>query len=1725
MTRLSLRSSPAMVWSATNKRLQIARPTVRPARERHPQPNFIFPITPPQTAGLGSTAGKADADKRPDILDIARLHDSYWTPSQGPTTPNQPLQSFLLDDRSSNRPALRRAVSDSTLRESSVARESDAGGFKIVITKPGDERRPKTVEDIDNKNVPLLEILIPSGKLGTPRWSARGTPFIRGSSYAPTEEFRSSHHHSPLTPRFRSSVASRAAGPAMLRSGRFSTAPRSPALNSGGLSAEHALRSTYLSTHVKIEPAMFDSLTFNPACDDRSIVRYSTSTAAVTAATPPRLVAEITSPTFLDYELLSDFFLTFRSYLAPLDLIKMLFARMRWALARHDEVGTVVRVRTFVALRHWILNYFVDDFVCEYEMRTNFCTLLNSLADEMSQCPKARRVQLKILAELKKCWRRVCAQFWDGPEFDVNLPPLAPITPGGIPGHRNPSLDPDFWKQFFPDEPPRLDAIYAPLASNPPDVETSFVRDVARAGVDESSYVMAYRPGTPENEAGEKTTAGQEAPWSPTSISSAEAASCSLPFKFSIGRSKHPVAAHPVGPYSMHANHEPVATIPRTLTGKRVRPHQSHKRNVSTSDSLREHNVTLEQLIQKNTETILSLPYAGSLVRGNVLPPGQAFVEVQSPSSVYGPSRQTTFLRLEADASTKEQTPPAAMSGHGMRRLIGSVRRALSTRDQDMSPTQGNFNITPIGPRGVTANRLPGTAIVPQSRPRANSARPPVRIDLLGAEIVEDFKRVVREDAAEAAARSFHGSIPSTPTTVRSPVTQADLDSAHIDSLLRGPYEDNKRARAFSDGGVTSGSKSILIIDDTLRVPDEHPTMTGALPAFTPSVEAFADSFMPSGADPTPPSTPPGRNIDTPRRSSYLLGQRQSSYLLGQHVLRSSRSANDLPPFVPDLDSLTGASSMRSSEYPERPSMHPRRRSSDCYRQSLSRPPLTGISRHARHRSSRSSLRRHASFHSGMGRHSTVRSFDATTYSDRNSIDISAGAIPPPLRVLRRRPGGDLRAVNNVVDLGPTGLHRSRSIGSLTTGTFTTSVGTSLIQSSGMARDSTGLLDIVNSDYSRDRAGTFSLGMLAEKPKARRRISLLSTFSSKPIMRPSFEAEAQKLANIPDDDDDGGVESALLKLEGKYKKKVFKLSMEPTNAPLHIADQGKSPSPLPEDQPSLLKAEKKKKHRHEHIVDEGVLPFTPPPSDSPPLPPSRSTLVVVGDEDMQPVREERVEVRSIQSDLSNESYVSIPLLRRGLTDDGRRSRAAWTNRSILQDPDEDGATSADEEDEAQYGPSYEFVQKSESIERIRPGESVPTRERSSTRASQQSQQSFLNVDDTDDDDDDELSSELSEVPFEEDEDSIMAFPTLRPNASLTKIRTAESRSHAVGSERSPPLRMAQQVAMSPHMGGVPELYSTQLYGTKPLPPTPDYTPTFGQSSSPLKRTSPNPAGVNASLRNAAQVIEHEATTRKYSAHLPFILAFESEILAQQFTLIEKDALNEIDWKELIDMRWKNAEHNDARSWVHFLRDTDARGVEVVIARFNIVVKWAISEIVLTQNIEERARCIIKFIHIAAHCRRYRNFATMSQIAVALTSGEIGRLTETWRWVPPQDIRTLRELETLISPTRNFYALRAEMEGGGLASAGMGCIPFVGIYTHDLIFNSQRPCEIASSPTTAPLVNFERCRIAAGIVKALLRLLEASTLYNFEPIEGITERCLWMSALSDEEIRRHSESLE
>jgi len=330
-------------------------------------------------------------------------------------------------------------------------------------------------------------------------------------------------------------------------------------------------------------------------------------------------------------------------------------------------------------------------------------------------------------------------------------------------------------------------------------------------------------------------------------------------------------------------------------------------------------------------------------------------------------------------------------------------------------------------------------------------------------------------------------------------------------------------------------------------------------------------------------------------------------------------------------------------------------------------------------------------------------------------------------------------------------------------------------------------------------------------------------------------------------------------------------------------------------------------------------------------------------------------------------------------------------------------------------------------------------------------------------------------------------------------------------------------------------------------PTPGVTPTTKlpiAPSSPTRQSPPVPPPPKQQPKPAEPA---RPAAPRQTAHLPFILAYEATALAQQLTIIEKDALDEIDWKELIELRWSQTSP-PVSDWVSYLLLRDAaRGVDLVIARFNLVVKWVKSEIVLCEDAAERAACVTHFVRIAAECRRLRNYASMYQLAVALLSTDVARLKRTWEAVPDRERQVLADLEKVVQPLRNFQGLRAEMErGASRVGDDEGCVPFIGktflpllfshslltrfvpgIYTRDLVYNAQKPAFVTSAPTKPddPLVNFERHHTAATIVKSLLRLLEASSKYQFQVDPVLVSRCLWLGALGDEEIGRRSKALE
>ena len=313
------------------------------------------------------------------------------------------------------------------------------GAFRVVIDHARPATKPKQAS-----MMPTLDVSIPHYRLGDPRFSARGTAFLHSSVYTGAStngEVRISTVSGPDFDRLfpghpgteHQSILSRRHSHTTPQQFSIKNAPMGE--TTGNLTMTST--PTVHRPQEPIVPSIYDAIAANP--DDPAIVRYSQTSGEITAASPARIIAQITSKNFLDYELLSDFFLTVRAYLSTHDLQAYLLTRFEWAINRLDDDGRVIRVRAFAALRHWILNYFPYDFVADRDLRVEFCQRLNILAKLVRERANGSS-DMKLILDLKKCWNGRCAIYWDIPVSDDTSRRDLDISPGGIAGSRDSSL-------------------------------------------------------------------------------------------------------------------------------------------------------------------------------------------------------------------------------------------------------------------------------------------------------------------------------------------------------------------------------------------------------------------------------------------------------------------------------------------------------------------------------------------------------------------------------------------------------------------------------------------------------------------------------------------------------------------------------------------------------------------------------------------------------------------------------------------------------------------------------------------------------------------------------------------------------------------------------------------------------------------------------------------------------------------------------------------------------------------------------------------------------------------------------------------------------------------------------------------------------------------------------------------------------------------------------------
>ncbi|KAG0643881.1 hypothetical protein HOY80DRAFT_1085091 [Tuber brumale] len=1587
------------------------RPVARPARDI--QQFALPPTTPPSSAEEPESKtwqqGRRESGGRPSGKQLP--------PTPPPKTPPR-KRSVLSDGGTSDsymkssppipRTRHRRACSCSTVGENVTPyKPPDLGAFRMKVEQvdgPSEERpRPRTSGP--QETCRALDVQIPDYSLGSPHFSPNGTPFLYGASslHVPSIQVeRGSSSSLSLQADLRwiwPGADARSSTPSLVPS-REDSPLLSEQLPSGQI--QHVASSLSLAgmSRLRISPEMYDILSFPPSSEDPSVVRYDKRTREITAAVPARIISQITSAEFVDYHLLSDFFLTFRLFMQPSDLVAYLVARLWWAIDREDDIGKVVRVRTFVAIRHWLLNYFADDFIPSLPLREDFAKALNNLSNAVRE--NGQPSDMKIIRELKRCWRRTCALYWDTPTgSDVSID--QDILPGGPPGSRFDSCRPLSTLLHPRKSAPRLGALL-------PDCDTgteAFIQDVVGASV-----AARAASGTPLR--------SFSRPVSNFSNDSAKTPSLSY---FSLeNRSKStpaPSTSSPLKPKPSQTTISSDAAGSTEEGGKKYRP-TPHKRSGSFSDALRDtrHPLPLPKSIARSTHLLMALPYAGSLVRGNLFPPTPAYVQVVAPSTpvselssygflapsdATGGSVATQFAGRTCDPNQGNKT----LHGPGMKRFLGSVRRALSgkvgngagpygsgggggvrsplpparpARSRSLGPTPDNLSLSKFMAASSSGNKA---AILENGKA--------ARIDLLGAGVVEAFQRAMQEELSSDDSEWISYN-----------VTQSEEEKG-------GSWHKNQIQldRAGDDGLPLKAGRESALSEDESNAPEssENPLPSTArqlglretfeqLPDF-----GLAESVISETANMV------GRAGSISDRKNLPDRGPQSSIFP-----RDSRQARRSKSF-----SFETTPHLFSQHY-------------SGMRRKLSVSPRPGAGGKSLRPARSFSIRR---VQSGVSQFSSDLDDDSETFSYISSPEIKRGNLQPA-RMLRRRPGGDLRLAATVGDLDG----RPRSAGSIGTGNF-----------SDMGAIGTPLQQRPNSVC------------VTESIHPQHRVP---ASCSEADAKASFEAGVQKLRDLPDfESDDGGIEVALMKLEGTYQKRASDISPGKERNPTMSFASGRSFI----SQDSLVivgdahsertfgmdasidddEYMRRMKRRHKQVFDHVPLD-TPPILEGGSAGNSSSNLSTNG------------------AIFRDESEASGPNLERGLSVNHWNFHETMTSSNLSLPPLERGISSG-----------------SSPIHR---GFSEQLR-----------------------DDISELSSEISFEMVQSANKSAIKFPPMQPGTIIAELGIP---SHPLRHPPSPPLTLEKTLSTSPNNA------SPSAVRQPRSPVSPPQAETFPRSRAPGRESQDAILGGSGPHYN-----DTEPTLRPTSIHLPFILAYDSELLAKQFTLIEKDALMEVDWKELVELKWSQTS-SAVRDWVEFLNSEGTRGVEVVIARFNLMCKWARSEIVMTKDINERAKTVVKFIHIAAHARRLQNFATMYQITIALLTADVTRLRQTWSLISPADLSTFREMEALVQPIRNFHNLRAEMDK---VTGESGCIPFVGIFTHDLIQNAQRPLTISTSPDSEPLINFERHRTTASIVKRLLRLIEASHKYDFKAVDGVCERCLWIASLMDEEIRDLSKSLQ
>ncbi|NWV97583.1 RGL1 protein, partial [Machaerirhynchus nigripectus] len=235
-------------------------------------------------------------------------------------------------------------------------------------------------------------------------------------------------------------------------------------------------------------------------------------------------------------------------------------------------------------------------------------------------------------------------------------------------------------------------------------------------------------------------------------------------------------------------------------------------------------------------------------------------------------------------------------------------------------------------------------------------------------------------------------------------------------------------------------------------------------------------------------------------------------------------------------------------------------------------------------------------------------------------------------------------------------------------------------------------------------------------------------------------------------------------------------------------------------------------------------------------------------------------------------------------------------------------------------------------------------------------------------------------------------------------------------------------------------------------------------------------------------------------------SFQDQVVAEQLTYMDVMLFRRVVPYHCLGSIWSQRDKKENKNLAPTVRAT--------ITQFNAVTKCVISTILGTRElkIQQRAKIIEKWIHIAHECRILKNFSSLRAIISALQSNSIYRLKTTWMCVSKDILLMYEELSEIFSDHDNYLTSRellmkeATSKFANLDSSEkenqkksqkrlqlqknkgvmQGTVPYLGTFLTDLIMLDTALQDYVEGG----LINFEKRRREFEVI-AQIKLLQSS----------------------------------